>query len=124
MAKEVDVEKQSALPDAQPDIDNDSADASDERDSATSGDPGDVQVSAIRESNSVLRFLASVEKRIDRATKFEAMGVERVPESKRHPPQKLNVGTPPPLPCFPELMSGENASDDRLDDAVLVLPPF
>jgi hypothetical protein len=99
MATEVDVEKQSALPHAQPDIDNDSAAASDERDSASSGDPGDAQVGAIRESNSILRFLASVEKRIDRAAKFEAMGVERVPESKRRPPQKLNVGTPPFLHC-------------------------
>jgi hypothetical protein len=97
MATEMDPEKQGVLPNTQPDQDS-AADASDGRDSASSGDAGDAsdeRVGAIRESNRVLRFLASIEKRIDGATKFEAMGVERVPESKRQPPQRLNVDLPP-----------------------------
>lgn len=94
MATEMDPEKQGVLPNTQPDQDS-AADASDGRDSASSGDPSDARVGAIRESNGVLRFLASIEKRIDGATKFEAMGVERVPESKRQPPQRLNVDLPP-----------------------------
>lgn len=94
MAMEVDLEKHGALPKTQPG-EGSTADAPDERDSASSGDPGDAQVGAIREGNGFLRFLASLEKRIDGATKFEAMGVERVHESKRQPPQKLNVDLHP-----------------------------
>jgi hypothetical protein len=89
MATAEDLEKQSPLPPTQPDDDT-----SVERDASSAGDIGDAQVSAIRESNGILRFLAGLEKRIDRVTKFEAMGVERVPEDKRKPPQKLNVNAP------------------------------
>ena len=89
MATTVDLEKQDALPRPQPDDDS-----SVERDSSSAVDIGDAQVGAIRESNGILRFLAGVEKRIDKVTKFEAMGVERVPEDKRQPPQKINVNAP------------------------------
>ncbi|KAH8811203.1 putative NCS family nucleoside transporter [Xylogone sp. PMI_703] len=90
MANTVDVEKQSPSPhthwsDAASIEQNTAAAASDSADSA------DAQVIAIRESNGILRFLASVDKRIHQATKFEASGVERVPENQRRPPQKLNM---------------------------------
>lgn len=112
MATEVDLEKQSAPPDTQPE--KLSAGASDERDSASSGDPGDAQVGAIREGNAVLRFLVGIEQRIDGATKFEAMGVERVPESKRQPPQKLNVNKPPPRSSASVSVDDRgSSSDDR-----------
>lgn len=55
------------------------------------GDPGEARVGAIRESSAVLRFLVGVESRIGSLARLEAMGVERVPEDKRRPPQKLNV---------------------------------
>lgn len=54
-------------------------------------DPGAARVLAIREGNSVLRFLGNLESRIDKLTKFEATGVERVTEDQRRPPQILNV---------------------------------
>ncbi|RFU34426.1 hypothetical protein B7463_g1913, partial [Scytalidium lignicola] len=96
MVNAIDLEKQSPLPHTQP-VD----DASTEQDAAAiAGDPDDAQVIAIRERNGILRFLARVEKRIHRSTEFEAMGVERVPENQRRPPQKLNVNAPliPPPP--------------------------
>ena len=55
------------------------------------GDPDQIRVGAIRENSAVLRYLVGVESRVDRLASFEAMGVERVLEDKRHPPQKLNV---------------------------------
>ncbi|KFY15557.1 hypothetical protein V492_01898 [Pseudogymnoascus sp. VKM F-4246] len=85
----VDVEKQNQLGDAQ--IDNDSAAASSDRDPAHAENSSDAQIRKIRENNVVLRFLVSIEKRIDRFANFEAMGVERIPEDKRVPPQKLNM---------------------------------
>lgn len=88
----VDVEKQNQLSHAQ--IDDDSAATSCDRDPNPRENSGDAQVRAIRESNAILRFLVNVEKRIDGLTKFEAMGVERIPEDKRSPPQKLNVNDP------------------------------
>lgn len=54
-------------------------------------DPGKAQVSEIQQNNPVLRTLAGFEARLDRATKFEGMGVERVPEDERKPPHILNV---------------------------------
>lgn len=59
--------------------------------SQESADHGDARIDAIRQKKPVLRFLANLESRIDRFAKFEAMGVERVPEDKRRPPQILNV---------------------------------
>jgi hypothetical protein len=55
-------------------------------------DYGNVRIDSIRQKNRVLRFLANLESRIDRFANFEAMGVERVPEDQRKPPQMLNVG--------------------------------
>ena len=53
--------------------------------------PGEVQVSNIRKGNGMLRRLRAAETWFDRRLNFEAMGVERVPENKRQPPQSLNV---------------------------------
>jgi hypothetical protein len=88
----VDVEKQSHVQNTQ--IDDDSAATSSDRDPAPAEDETDVQVRTIRENTAIVRFLANLEKRIDGLTTFEAMGVERVPEDKRTPPQKLNVSIP------------------------------
>ncbi|OBT66050.1 hypothetical protein VE03_03264 [Pseudogymnoascus sp. 23342-1-I1] len=105
MATLVDVEKQNQL--RHPQIDDDSAATSSDRDAASPENPGDAQVRTIRENNAILRFLVNVEKRIDGFTRFEAMGVERIPEDKRSPPQKLNVNDPlsshiqkPPMMLF------------------------
>jgi hypothetical protein len=84
-----DLEKQSQLHHTQ--VNNDSATASVDTAHVDPRDTGETQVSAIRENNGILRLLVSVEKHIDRLTKFEAMGVERIPEDQRSPPQKLNV---------------------------------
>lgn len=56
-----------------------------------SDDYGNAKIDAIQQRNPALRFLANLESRIDRFAKFEAMGVERVPEDQRKPPQILNV---------------------------------
>lgn len=88
----VDVEKQNQLSHTQRDVD--STAISSDRDPDPRENSGDAQVCAIRESNAILRFLVNIEKRIDGLTKFEAMGVERIPEDKRSPPQKLNVNDP------------------------------
>ena len=45
----------------------------------------------IRQGNGVLRFLSNLEARIGGTAAFEAMGIERIPEDKRYPPQILNV---------------------------------
>lgn len=58
-------------------------------------DPGERTVANIRQSNGVLRRLRDVETWMDRKMKVEGMGVERIPENKRKPPQILNVST-----CF------------------------
>lgn len=92
MATLVDVEKQTQLRNAQ--IDDDSAATTSDRDVGSAENSGDAQVRAIRDSNAILRFLVNIEKRIDGLTNFEAMGVERIPEDKRTPPQKLNVSGP------------------------------
>ena len=55
-------------------------------------DPGEDQITTIRQSSSVLRSLRKFETWMDSKMKFEAMGVERVPENMRKPPQVLNVG--------------------------------
>lgn len=89
MATLVDVEKQNHAQ-----VDDDSAAASSDRDVASAENSGDAQVRAIRDSNAILRFLVNIEKRIDGLMNFEAMGVERIPEDKRTPPQKLNVSNP------------------------------
>lgn len=52
---------------------------------------GEAQIGVIQRRNPILRFLVNLESRIDKFAKFEAMGVERVPEDKRRPPQILNV---------------------------------
>ena len=54
-------------------------------------DPGEAQVSTIRQRSSLLRSLRNFETWLDSKMKFEAMGVERVPENMRKPPQVLNV---------------------------------
>lgn len=92
-----DLEKQDQLPHTTAPVDNDPAATSVRAD--RDGDPGNTRVDAIRESNSILRFLVNIEKRIDGLTKFEAMGVERVPEDKRQSPQILNVNNP----LFPQI---------------------
>lgn len=131
----VDVEKQSHVQNTQ--IDDDSAATSSDRDVAPAEDETDVQVRTIRENTAIVRFLANLEKRIDGLTTFEAMGVERVPEDKRTPPQKLNVSIPISVSYLK--LSGEEGrilgflpwvltlgivSNRRVDDAVLVLSPL
>lgn len=54
-------------------------------------DPGEIRVANIRRSNGLLRRLRNLETWMDRKMNFEAMGVERVPQDKRRPPQILNV---------------------------------
>jgi len=54
-------------------------------------DPGEIQVANIRRTNGVLQHLRNLETWMDRKMKFEAMGVERIPEDKRKPPQILNL---------------------------------
>ncbi|OAQ81352.1 nucleoside transporter [Purpureocillium lilacinum] len=52
---------------------------------------GGEKVSAIRDGNAILRFLVGLESRIDKLSAFEAMGIERVPDEQRRPPQRLNM---------------------------------
>lgn len=52
------------------------------------------RVDEIQHSNVLLRGLARLEKRMDKISGFEAMGVERVPEDERKPPEILNVSIP------------------------------
>ncbi|KAH7019709.1 putative NCS family nucleoside transporter [Ilyonectria destructans] len=85
----MDVEKQT--PTRQTQFDDDSSSSAAQRDTASRGDPGRERINAIRQNNAVLRFLADLESRIDKLTKFEAMGVERVLEDERRPPQVLNM---------------------------------
>lgn len=92
----MDVEKQTEA--GQTPVDEDSSSSTPQTDAALHGDPGRERVNAIRESNAVLRFLANLERRIDKLTKFEGMGVERVLEHERRPPQILNVSR---FPCWP-----------------------
>ncbi|MCJ1241116.1 hypothetical protein MMC14_009120 [Varicellaria rhodocarpa] len=54
-------------------------------------DPGEVQVTMIRQRYNILRFLRNCETWVDSKMNFEAMGVERVPEHMRKPPQILNM---------------------------------
>ncbi|KAF7596025.1 hypothetical protein BBP40_003805 [Aspergillus hancockii] len=57
-------------------------------------DPGDVGEKRIRQiqgGNGFLRSLRKFETWIDRKLGVEAMGIERVPEGKRQPPQILNM---------------------------------
>lgn len=54
-------------------------------------DPGEVEVVNIRQGNKLLRSLRNLETLLDRRLNFEAMGVERIPENSRRPPQVLNV---------------------------------
>ncbi|OBT93536.1 hypothetical protein VE01_08294 [Pseudogymnoascus verrucosus] len=89
MATSMDVEKQNQAGHEQ--IDDDSAGTSSDRNITPPENLDDAQVRTIREGNAILRFLVNVEKRIDGRTKFEAMGVERIPDDKRSPPQKLNM---------------------------------
>ena len=56
-------------------------------------DPGEADVVKIRQKYGVLRRLRDAETWLDRKLKFEAMGVERIPDEKRRPPQKLNVSS-------------------------------
>lgn len=62
-------------------------------------DHDEARVDAIRESNTFLRILSNLNSRIAELAEFEARGVERVPEDRRRPPQKLNVRRSPTL-CF------------------------
>ncbi|RAQ45676.1 nucleoside transporter [Aspergillus flavus] len=55
------------------------------------GDEGEKRMRHIQEGNGLLRSLRNFETWIDRKLGVEAMGVERVPEDKRRPPQKLNM---------------------------------
>lgn len=89
MATLADLEKQTKPPHMQ--VDNGSPATSLDMPPFDVGDTGEKQVVAIRENNTILRALAKLERRLDRLMNFEAMGVERIPEDKRHPPQKLNV---------------------------------
>ncbi|KAK3191820.1 hypothetical protein K4F52_002246 [Lecanicillium sp. MT-2017a] len=50
----------------------------------------DGGVAEIRRRYTFLRLLSKIENRVDGTAEFEAMGVERVPEDKRRPPQILN----------------------------------
>lgn len=54
-------------------------------------DPGEAEVVHIRQSNKLLRSLRHLETWMDRKLNFEAMGVERIPENSRKPPQLLNA---------------------------------
>lgn len=54
-------------------------------------DPGEVEVVNIRQGNKLLRSLRGLEMWMDRKLNFEAMGVERIPENSRKPPQVLNA---------------------------------
>ena len=54
-------------------------------------DPGETQVAGIRQGSEILSALRRAETWLDRKLHFEAMGVQRVPEDKRQPPQILNV---------------------------------
>lgn len=56
-------------------------------------DPGEAEVVNIRQGNKVLRSLRELETWMDRKLKFEAMGVERIPENSRRPPKLLNAST-------------------------------
>ena len=60
-------------------------------------DPGEADVANIRQGNSLLRSLRNFETWMDRKLNFEAMGVERIPENRRKPPQILNASTPIPV---------------------------
>lgn len=92
-----DVEKQSQLRDSHGGgLDDESSSSIPAAPQSLLTDVGEDKVGAIRQNNVVLRFLANLERRIDGNASFEAMGVERVPEDKRRPPQILNVSTQSP----------------------------
>ncbi|KAB8236441.1 purine-cytosine permease family protein [Aspergillus alliaceus] len=55
------------------------------------GDEGERHMGSMQEDNGLLRSLRNFETWIDRKLGVEAMGVERVPEDKRRPPQILNM---------------------------------
>ncbi|KAE8149066.1 permease for cytosine/purines, uracil, thiamine, allantoin-domain-containing protein [Aspergillus avenaceus] len=55
------------------------------------GDGGENYIRRIQEGNSILRSLRNLETWIDRKLGVEAMGIERVPDDKRQPPQILNM---------------------------------
>ena len=56
--------------------------------------PGEAHVTNIRQSNNILRRLRNFETWVDSRANFEAMGVERIPEHMRKPPQIVNVCKP------------------------------
>ena len=58
-------------------------------------DPGEAKIAKIRQGNGILRRLRWAETWFDRHFRFEAQGVERIPDDKRQPPQILNVRTLP-----------------------------
>jgi hypothetical protein len=61
------------------------------RDEYGARDDGARRIGDIQRSNKVLKFLSNLETRIGGTAEFEAMGIERIPEDKRQPPQILNV---------------------------------
>ena len=92
--KEINITSSSAVRGTGSMSDNDKTmdlEAGNNRDHTSLVDPKLARIKAIQQSNPVLRALVGLENRIDKITKFEAMGVERVPDDERKPPQILNV---------------------------------
>jgi hypothetical protein len=54
-------------------------------------DLGEIEVMRIRQSNVILRKLRAFETWMDQKLKVEGMGVERIPEEKRRPPNVASV---------------------------------
>ncbi|KAE8375250.1 permease for cytosine/purines, uracil, thiamine, allantoin-domain-containing protein [Aspergillus bertholletiae] len=54
-------------------------------------DPREKHIRPSPEGNGLLRSLRNVETWVDRRLGVEVMGIERVPEDQRRPPQKLNM---------------------------------
>lgn len=106
-----DIEKQTRL--AQTQLDSDSVESAVQRDSASHNGQGEARVEAIRESNAILRFFSNLNTSIGKLAAFEARGVERVPEDKRRPPQKLNVCSSSSL--ILKTVRGGEVQSDNLD---------
>ncbi|PWY96098.1 nucleoside transporter [Aspergillus sclerotioniger CBS 115572] len=56
-----------------------------------SPDPADMRIQDLQQGNRLLRSLRQAETWMDRKFGVEAMGIERVPDDQRHPPELLNM---------------------------------
>lgn len=105
-----DIEKQTRL--GQTQVESDSVESAVQGDGVSRDGHGEKRIDAIRESNAILRFFSNLNNGIGKLAAFEVRGVERVPEDKRRPPQKLNVSCSFAFPSSQNSSLREVQSDD------------